>query len=60
MFSLAGSSGRDVAVVSQRPGICGSVCVGRMEVDVGMGIWSESWRVGDRWIWAIADLEMLL
>ncbi len=59
VLSVVGSSGSDVAVVSQSPGICGSVGVGRMEVEVGVGIWSERLRVGDKWIWATHDLEML-
>lgn len=47
VFSVVGSSGREVAVVSQRPGREGSVAVGRMEVDVGMGICRERLRLGE-------------
>lgn len=59
---VLGSSkaGREVAVVSQRPGIpiCGSVGVGRMDVDVGRGIWNERHKVGERRIWAMRDWEI--
>lgn len=62
VFSVVGSSGREVAVVSQRPGREGSVGVGvgRVEVEVGMGICRERLRVGERRIWAMCDLEMLV
>lgn len=60
VLSVVGSSGREVAVVSQRPGREGSVGVGRVEVEVGMGICRERLRVGERRIWAMCDLEMLV
>ena len=52
--------GSEVAVVSQRPGSCGVVGVGRVEVEVGMGIWRERERVGVRFMWAMREWEMLV
>ena len=46
--STSSSGVKSVAVVSQSPGSCGAVGLGRIEVDVGMGIWRESDRVGLR------------
>lgn len=49
-----------MAVVSQRPGSWGERRCGRVEIEVGTGIWRESERVGVRLIWAIREVDMLL
>ncbi len=54
------SVGMDVAVVSQRPGSCGNIGLGRTEVDVGMGICSDRDKGGVKLMWAIRELDMLL
>ena len=48
------------AVVSQRPGVCGEVGVGRVEVEARRGICRERENVGVRLMWAIRDVETLL
>lgn len=50
----------EVAVVSQRPGSCGLVGPGRMEMDVGTGIWREKVREGVRVRCAIREVDMLV
>ena len=57
---ISSSVGRDVAVVSQRPGSWGCIGLGRMEVDVGIGICSDRVKAEVKLIWAILELDMLL
>ena len=45
---MSSSVGIDVAVVSQRPGNCGDIGLGRTDVDVGMGICRDNDKVGVR------------
>ena len=55
-----GDGGMEVAVVSQRPGSWGSVGVGRVEMEVGIGICRENVRCWVRVMWAIREVEMLV
>lgn len=52
------SASKEFAVVSGRPGTCGSVRPGRTAVSVMMGIWRERPRLSLRKMWAILDWEM--
>ena len=54
------SVGMDVAVVSQRPGSCGDIRLGRTGVDVGMGICSDRDTAGVKLTCAIREFDMLL
>lgn len=49
----------EFAVVSHRPGSCGSVKDGRIEIDVGNGSCKEKDVRGESSTWAICEFEML-
>ena len=56
--SLSYSVGRDVAVVSQRPGSWGDSGPGRTEMEVGKGSCKEREEEGVRLTRAMRDVEM--
>ena len=57
---MSSSAGTELAVVSQRPGSRGSIGLGKIGVDMGTGICSDSDKAGVRWTWAILELDIQL